>query len=149
MGTHKYRRRAPDRMDGDPVSCERCGAVVQPEFHSKVCHSCSRVITSFTQGTTYLVVSDPTNTYPRGGHHKDPAFEQSLRFGYWPEGMTVEIWKNGRPVSTGRVSGPECPADREKSQKPQVLVRTGGPSVCRGDGVYLTQRRKKCLALAN
>ena len=102
--------------------CKMCGDWMDASDKStSMCNGCINKL-GWVQGRVYLTV-DKTYPFARGGHFSTMEFNETLKNGYWPEGMVVELWSRKNYVCTYEVRGVE------------LVPRRTDKIV--GDGVYL------------
>lgn len=110
------------RYDGKTdlyVTCSRCGQDLDygREKSKRICDDCNRKAQAWQAGV-YIVVECDDRVW-LGGHHVGRDFQETLDWGYWPEGMVVEWWKFKQFVGAYRVVGETNMSESEA--RPQGL----------------------------
>lgn len=98
-----HKRKKP--QDKAITTCIRCGESKDSDF-SLFCHTCKRRGKTWARGAVYLVISGGQDFKP-GAHFCGKDFEVSLKAGYFPDGMVVELWTKRAYSATLRVAETE------------------------------------------
>lgn len=108
--------------------CAVCNEAEVPK-NNGVCSSCRKSSKrAIARGICYLIVHDPDDgKLYKGAHFTEIEAYETLRLGYFPEGMLIEIWKSKVYKGCFEVAG--------QQMLPQELGRVAHDPI--GDGIYL------------